>query len=142
MLVTICLISFGIYLGQEYPNLPIVKNIVFNLVSYVQQLQLQNSAQKQLNEYQDVKESSPLYLSFFRTVYNYFSKVGNSKNEKQNDLMSGMSKNEPDDMFMSDMSEMSNISAVFKKRSLNNDNDTDTTNTKNKKEVYSGSFTF
>jgi len=83
MFFTFCLISFGIYLGQEYPNLPLVKNVFLNLLTYAQKLPSPASNEQHHTTVPIQKE-----LSFLRKVYNlcssftsYFSTSQSSTSE-------------------------------------------------------------
>jgi hypothetical protein len=68
MFITLCLVSFGIYLGQEYPNLPVVKNVVFSLFTYLNKFQKNNNEELNLNNSNEMDNSSKFVL---RNMYNY-----------------------------------------------------------------------
>lgn len=72
MFLTLCLVSFGIYLGQEYQNLPLMKNVLFNMLNYLKTLETSNST---LNSHDESARSTsgPLYVSFFKNIYNYLN---------------------------------------------------------------------
>jgi hypothetical protein len=102
MIVTLALVSFGIYLGQEYPNLPVVKNIFYNFVSYLQNLQVSNSLNEHNENSSNLSNSSnSSYVSYFKKTYSFlssfFSKTNNS-----------------DTTGMSDFVQLENTSNVFK----------------------------
>lgn len=68
MLFSFLLVTFGVYLGQEYQNLPMVKTIVLNLVSYMHKLN-QDSKRLEHSSSSSSSSSSVTYLSFFKKFY-------------------------------------------------------------------------
>lgn len=80
MIFTLCLVSFGIYLGQEYPNLPLIKNVVFSLFGYLKTLQQENQLH-QTNELSVNSSSSSL-----TNLYHYLSSFVKSSSHKNVEL--------------------------------------------------------
>lgn len=85
MIVSLCLITFGVYLGQEYRNLPMVKNFVLNLVSYMHKLNQENKKLNS-NEMTERTSSSPVYLSIFKKFYDLLNFKKVESNESSHNL--------------------------------------------------------
>jgi hypothetical protein len=79
MFFSLLLITFGVYLGQEYPNLPLVKNGFMTLLSYMQKLQEEHERDNKDNHSSNLPEKS--YLSVFYKLYGAVSNLNVFKRE-------------------------------------------------------------
>jgi len=66
MFFSLLLITFGVYLGQEY-NLPVVKNVVSNMVTYFQDL----------NQHKSSVSNKSSVFNVFNNVFSVFTSLSN-----------------------------------------------------------------
>ena len=80
MFVSLFLVAFGVYLGQEFKNLPLVKTMFLNFVNYVQKVQQEN----QTNTQELQKQNSVFNKLFMAMSYLNFWKSGHNANANAN----------------------------------------------------------
>lgn len=76
MIVSLFLIAFGVFLGQEYTGLPVVKTVFLNVLEYANKFQQENKKPESNAE-------SGLYVSFFKKFYNAMFWKSNDKQKFQ-----------------------------------------------------------
>jgi hypothetical protein len=83
MFFSLLLITLGVYLGQEYPNLPVVKNGFMTLISYMHKLHQEHEQTNKTNHLSSSSEKS--YLSVFYKLYSVVSNLNVFKRDSVSD---------------------------------------------------------